>query len=158
MNGVTIERQRPLEFADVTFTFYPEDRGLAQTRFNGPFAAGVTNKAKSATQSWWQCEFLLTGEAKTLAGGTNALILFSHSHGWQSADMFTVLDRAGRRRSAVFTNSAHVNGLWRLSGYVPGLGSNQIAAVEVHELLTKTFHHVKVRYPERPVLLRPKGK
>jgi hypothetical protein len=38
---------------------------------------------------------------------------------------------------------------------VPGLSSNQIVAAEFHMPENKTFHHVKVRYPERPVLTAP---
>jgi hypothetical protein len=145
---------RPVEFVDVTLSYYVAERGPPLLRFVGPFALGVTNVATSNARSWWQAELSLTGTSLA-AGATNAQYVFRMNPGQSTPGLLTFLDRQGKRHLPVATNTAWVAGKWSSSGYVPGLNSNDLAAAEIHLPLTKTFHHVKVRYPERPVLTAP---
>jgi hypothetical protein len=146
--------QRPVEFVDVTLTFYPLERGAPGLRLYGPFAEGVTNKAQSASQSWWNTQVVLTG-AEVKNGLTNALFLHMNTYGYQGPGSLSFLDHQGKRHLPFITNSMYVGGQWQSRGYVPGLNSNQIAAAEIHAPQNKVFHHVLVRYPERPVLTAP---
>jgi hypothetical protein len=154
-SGFFFGGQRPLEFANVTLSFFLPERGAPVMRFPGPFKEGVTNKAQSATQQWWKCELVMTGASVT-SGVTNAQFLFWTSHSYRLPGSLSFLDRQGRRHLPIVTNTfQNVGGLWESGGLIPGLNTNQIVAAEVHEPLTKTFHHIKVRYPERPVLTGP---
>jgi hypothetical protein len=153
-SGFFFGGQRPVEFVDVTLSFYPTERGRAEMRLAGPFAEGVTNKAQSASQSWWSCELVLTGAA-VQNGVTNAQFLHMMSYGNYGAGTLSFIDRQGKRHLPFITGITNTSGPWRAYGYVPGLNSNQITAAEVHAPQHKVFHHVKVRYPERPVLTAP---
>lgn len=152
-SGFFFGGQRPVEFVDVTLSFYPPERGQPELRLAGPFAEGVTNKAQSVSQSWWKVELVLTS-AEVQNGVTNAQFLLVHSYHVPGSLSF--LDPQGRRHLPVITNTVQsVSGLLVSYGSVRGLNSNQIAVAEIHQTETKTFHHVKVRYPERPVITAP---
>ncbi len=146
--------QRPVEFVDVTLTFFPSERGRPEMRLAGPFAEGVTNKAQSASQSWWNSQLVLTG-AEVKNGVTNAQFLFMDSYGNYGPGALSFLDRQGKRHLPFVTSITNTSGPWRALVHVPGLNSNQIAAAEIHAPQHKVFHHVRVRYPERPVLTAP---
>ena len=84
-----------------------------------------------------------------------AQFLLIESYGSYGPGRFTFLDQQGKRHLPFVTSCTETNGQWQARGYVPGLNSKQIAAAEIHVPQTKTFHHIKVRYPERPVLTAP---
>lgn len=153
-SGFFFAGQRPVEFVDVTLSFHPSERGRPEMRLAGPFAEGVTNKAQSASQSWWNCELVLTGAA-VKNGVTNAQFLYTMSYGNYGAGALSFIDRQGKRHLPFITGITNTSGPWRAHGYVPGLNSNQIVAAEIHSPQHKVFHHVKVRYPERPVRTGP---
>lgn len=146
--------QRPVEFVDVTLTFFPSERGRPEMRLAGPFAEGVTNKAQSASQSWWNSQLVLTG-AEVKNGVTNAQFLFIDSYGNYGPGALSFLDQQGKRHLPFVTSITNTSGPWRALVHVPGLNSNQIAVAEIHAPQHKVFHHVQVRYPERPVLTAP---
>ena len=143
-----------MEFVNVVLSFFLPDRGQPAMRFQGPFIEGVTNKTQCATQQWWKCELVITG-AESRRGRTNAEFMLANNQGFQSPGSLSFLDRQGKRYLPVVTNSTQSGALWLSRGFVPGLNTNQIAAAEIHLPQTKTFHHVKARYPERPVLITP---
>ena len=153
-SGFFFGGQRPVEFVDVTLTFFPIERGRPEMRFAGPFAEGVTNKAQSASQTWWKSELVLTG-AEVKNGVTNTQFLFMDSYGNYGPGALSFLDRQGKRHRPLVTSITSTSGPWRAQVHVPGLNSNQIVAAEIHSPQTKTFHHIQVRYPERPVLTAP---
>ncbi len=147
--------QRPVDFVDVNLSFFPSERGQPEMRLPGPFVEGVTNKAQSATQAWWNSQLVLTG-AEVKNSVTNAQFLLINSHfNYAGPGALSFLDHEGRRHLPFVTNYTQNGGPWQARGYVPGLSSSQIAAAEIHSPQTKTFHHIKVRYPERPVLTAP---
>ena len=156
-SGFFFGGQRPVDFVDVALTFYPSERGRPEMRLNGPFAEGVTNKAQSSSQSWWNVKLVLTG-AEVQSGVTNAQFLLIDSYGHYGPGALSFLDQQGKRHLPFVINNNNTSGLWRTLVHLPGLNSNQIAAAEFHAPQTKIFHHVQVRYPERPVLTEPQHK
>ena len=153
-SGFFFGGQRPVEFVDVTLSFFPSERGQPEMRLPGPFAEGVTNKAQSATQSWRNIQLVLTG-AEVKNGVTNAQFLFMNSYDYAGPGVLSFLDREGRRHLPFVTNYTQNGGPWQARGYVPGLSFSQIVAAEIHTPQAKVFHHIKVRYPERPMLTAP---
>ena len=153
-SGFFVSGQRPVEFVDVTLSFFPTERGQPVMRLSGPFAEGVTNKGQSATQAWRRIQLVLTG-AGVKDGATNVQFLFMNSYDYAGPGVLSFLDQKGRRHLPFVRSFGETNGQWQTRGYVPGLNSNQIAAAEIHVPQTKTFHHIQVRYPERPVLTAP---
>ncbi len=147
-SGFFFGGQRPVEFVDVTLTFFPSERGRPEMRLAGPFAEGVTNKAQSASQSWWNSQLVLTG-AEVKNGVTNAQFLLIDSYGQYGPGALSFLDQQGKRHLPIVTSITNTSGPWQARVHVPRLNSNQIVAAEMHSPQTKTFHHIKVRYPER---------
>jgi hypothetical protein len=153
-SGFFFGGQRPLEFVDLTFWYLQTERGPAEMRFPGPFAAGVTNKAQSSTQSWWNCELVILHTARTNVG-LDTRFQFSTTMGNHGPGVLSFLDHQGRRHLPVITQHQPAGGRWMWLGLLPGLGTNQIAAAEVHQPQWKTFHHIKVSYPGRPARTGP---
>jgi hypothetical protein len=139
----------PVEFVDVTLSFYLPERGQPALTFKGPFVDGVTNTARSTTQQWWKCDLVLEGR-DIRAGVTNTPFRSLMTMGFLNNGALTFLDRNGRRHFAQITNTSPNAGSWIWRGYVPGVLLKDIASAEVHLPEEKTFHHVRVRYPGQP--------
>lgn len=130
---------RPVEFVDVTLSFYSPHRGQPAVQFKGPFANGVTNQAQ------WQSELTFTG-VDTANGTTNARFHFSTSLASLSPSSLIFRDRNGGEHIASLKATSSNGRSLTWDGNVPKLPLNKIASVEIHVPQEKTFHHIRVRY------------